>query len=54
VYIKKNQSSQNETVGQIAAKDIRKAEVFRKYGIDFVCGGKKIIETSLRGKRFGA
>lgn len=33
----------NETVGQIAAKDLRKAEVFKKYGIDFCCGGKKTL-----------
>ena len=29
------------TVGEIVASDIRKAEVFRKYNIDFCCGGKK-------------
>ncbi|MBO9202890.1 MULTISPECIES: iron-sulfur cluster repair di-iron protein [Niastella] len=32
-----------ETVGQIVAKDIRKAEVFKKLGIDFCCGGKKTV-----------
>jgi len=32
-----------ETVGQIVAKDIRKAEVFKKLGIDFCCGGKKSV-----------
>lgn len=31
------------TVGQIVAKDIRKAEVFKKLGIDFCCGGKKTV-----------
>ena len=44
VYIKKNSVAEGETVGQIAAKDIRKAEVFRKYGIDFCCGGKKSLK----------
>ncbi|MBS1548682.1 MAG: iron-sulfur cluster repair di-iron protein [Bacteroidetes bacterium] len=34
---------QQETIGQIAAKDLRKAEVFKKYGIDFCCGGKKTV-----------
>lgn len=31
------------TVGELAAQDLRKAEVFRKYGIDFCCGGKKTL-----------
>jgi regulator of cell morphogenesis and NO signaling len=35
-----------ETIGEIVAKDIRTAKVFRKYGIDFCCGGKKgLAET---------
>ena len=34
---------QQENIGQIAAKDLRKAEVFKKYGIDFCCGGKKTV-----------
>lgn len=44
VYIKKNEVTDEETVGQIAAKDIRKAEVFKKLGIDFCCGGKKSLK----------
>jgi regulator of cell morphogenesis and NO signaling len=32
-----------ETIGEIVTRDIRKAKVFRKYGIDFCCGGKKTI-----------
>lgn len=35
-----------ETVGEIAAKDIRKAEVFKKLGIDFCCGGKKTLREA--------
>ncbi len=35
-----------ETVGAIVAKDIRKAEVFKKYGIDFCCGGKKSLQEA--------
>jgi regulator of cell morphogenesis and NO signaling len=31
------------TIGEIVTKDIRKAKIFRKYGIDFCCGGKKTI-----------
>src|SRR5688572_29663174 len=34
----------DETLGQIAAKDLRKVEVFKKYGIDFCCGGTKTVK----------
>lgn len=33
-----------ETIGEIVAKDLRKSEVFKKYGIDFCCGGKKTVK----------
>lgn len=35
-----------DTVGAIAAKDLRKAEVFKKMGIDFCCGGNKTIKEA--------
>ena len=35
-----------ETVGSIAAKDYRKAEVFKKLGIDFCCGGKITLKRA--------
>lgn len=35
-----------ETVGEIAAQDVRKAEVFKKLGIDFCCGGRKTIKEA--------
>ena len=41
--MRKDQAGQ-ATVGEIAAKDLRKAQVFRKYGIDFCCGGKKTLK----------
>lgn len=44
VKIKKNDAG--ETIGEIAAKDLRKAEVFKKYGIDFCCGGKKNLQQA--------
>lgn len=34
------------TVGEIAAKDLRKVEVFKKYGLDFCCGGKKTLREA--------
>ena len=38
------------SVGEIAAKDYRKVEVFKKYGIDFCCGGKKSLSKVCREK----
>ena len=35
-----------ETLGQIAAKDLRKARIFKKYGLDFCCGGKKTVKQA--------
>ncbi|HQE11672.1 MAG TPA: iron-sulfur cluster repair di-iron protein [Flavipsychrobacter sp.] len=43
IKVTKKSMESSETVGQIAAKDLRKAEVFKKYGIDFCCGGKKTV-----------
>lgn len=37
-------------IGQIAAGDLRKAEVFRKYGIDFCCGGKQTLREACAEK----
>jgi regulator of cell morphogenesis and NO signaling len=33
--------AEHKTVGEIVAEDYRWAEIFKKYGIDFCCGGKK-------------
>ena len=45
VRITKRITGENEeTLGQIAAKDLRKAAIFKKYGIDFCCGGKKTVK----------
>ncbi len=38
----------DKTVGEIVASDWRKAEVFRKFGIDFCCGGKKSLTEACR------
>lgn len=41
-----NNETNDETVGAIAAKDYRKAEVFKKLGIDFCCGGEKSLKAA--------
>ncbi|HWK99248.1 MAG TPA: iron-sulfur cluster repair di-iron protein [Parapedobacter sp.] len=47
VLIAKPATEAEETVGEIAAKDMRKAEVFKKLGIDFCCGGKKTLKEAV-------
>ncbi|HEY4327594.1 MAG TPA: iron-sulfur cluster repair di-iron protein [Mucilaginibacter sp.] len=51
VSIKKKVTGESEeTLGQIATKDLRKAEVFKKYGLDFCCGGKKTVKAACEEK----
>jgi regulator of cell morphogenesis and NO signaling len=51
IKISKKLSEENEeTLGEIAAKDLRKAEVFNKYGLDFCCGGKKTVKEACAEK----
>jgi len=38
------------TLGEIAAKDLRKAQVFARNGIDFCCGGKKTLQEACAEK----
>jgi regulator of cell morphogenesis and NO signaling len=40
----------DETLGQIAANDLRKAQIFKKYGLDFCCGGKKTVKEACAEK----
>lgn len=40
----------DETLGALAAKDLRKAEIFKKYGLDFCCGGKKTVKEACAEK----
>lgn len=47
---KKLSGEGDETLGAIAAKDLRKAEVFKKYGLDFCCGGKKTVKEACSEK----
>ncbi len=51
VKIRKRESGETSpTVGQLVAQDYRKAEVFKKFGIDFCCGGKKTLEKACQEK----
>ncbi|MBS1601974.1 MAG: DUF542 domain-containing protein, partial [Bacteroidetes bacterium] len=40
----------SETLGQIVAGDFRKANVFKRYGLDFCCGGKKTVREACAEK----
>jgi regulator of cell morphogenesis and NO signaling len=46
VALQKFSFGKNETIGTIVAGDIRKAEIFKKFGIDFCCGGKKTVKEA--------
>lgn len=51
VKISKRKTSEGEeTLGQIAAKDLRKAQIFKKHGLDFCCGGKKTVKEACAEK----
>lgn len=45
------QAVKEPTIGEIVASDFRKAEVFKKFGIDFCCGGKATIGEACGQKR---
>lgn len=34
----------NKTVSELVVADYRRAEVFKKFGVDFCCGGKRMIK----------
>lgn len=40
---KKTETGDEETIGEIVARDYRKAQIFKRFGIDFCCGGKKTL-----------
>jgi regulator of cell morphogenesis and NO signaling len=49
-----NENNLAPTLGQLAASDLRKAEVFKKYGLDFCCGGKKTVMQACTEKGLDA
>ena len=50
VEIQMRLHNEESSIGEIAAKDIKKVAVFKKYGIDFCCGGKKTISQVCKEK----
>lgn len=55
IKISKNkEGASDETLGEIAIKDLRKAQVFKKYGLDFCCGGKKTVKEACAEKGIDA
>lgn len=42
------------TIGELVAEDFRKAEVFRKFGLDFCCGGGKSLKEACDEKNIDA
>jgi regulator of cell morphogenesis and NO signaling len=47
---KLNAGEKPVTIGEMVVNDYRKAEVFRKYGLDFCCGGKKTLNQACEKK----
>jgi len=47
---KLNTGEKPTTIGELVAADYRKAEVFRKFGLDFCCGGKKSLKEACEKK----
>ena len=43
-------AARQETIGEIVTKDYRKAQIFKKLGIDFCCGGKKTLDEVCTSK----
>lgn len=51
VKIQKNNATQEVSIGELVAKDLRKAEVLKKFNIDFCCGGKKTLSQVCNDKQ---
>lgn len=46
IRVSKINPDKGESIGEISAKDLRKAEVFKKFGIDFSCSGNKTLKQA--------
>lgn len=47
---KLNPETNEPSIGAIAAEDYRKALVFKKFGLDFCCGGKQTLDIAAKAK----
>jgi regulator of cell morphogenesis and NO signaling len=47
---KLNVGETSKTIGELVVSDYRKAEVFRKFGLDFCCGGKRTVKEACEKK----
>lgn len=47
---KLKEGEKEATIGELVSKDFRKAEVFKKFGLDFCCGGKKTLTKACSEK----
>jgi len=44
--MKQEEVEDMSTIGELVVEDYRKAEVFRKHGLDFCCGGKRSVKAA--------
>jgi regulator of cell morphogenesis and NO signaling len=51
---KLNTGESPSSIGELVAEDFRKAEVFRKFGLDFCCGGNKSLKEACAEKGIDA
>lgn len=47
---KRSTAEREDTIGEIAARDLAKVRIFKKYGLDFCCGGKKTVKEACAEK----
>lgn len=47
---KRDKDEKDLTIGELVSADYRKAEVFKKFGLDFCCGGKKTLKQACESK----
>jgi regulator of cell morphogenesis and NO signaling len=50
VFMETTLTASRPTIGELVANDWRKAEVFKSYGIDYCCGGKRTVEEACARK----